>query len=83
MKKHSMHSVILTELGVAVFDDNKCVKSFPFSNPAVQYVELKKEQISLNELEQFLANLGSIVLVNDSSLLKLLRKKIHRGRHNG
>ena len=70
-----MHSVILTELGVAVFDDNKCVKSFPFSNPAVQYIELKKEQISLNELEQFLANLGSVVLVNDSSLLKLLRKK--------
>ena len=70
-----MYSVILTELGVAVFDDNKCVKSFPFSNPAVQYVDLKKEQINLNELEQFLANLGSIVVVNDSSLLKLLRKK--------
>ena len=70
-----MHSVILTELGIAVFDDNKCVKSFPFSNPATQYVELKKEQSSLNELEHFLANLGSIVVVNDSSLLKLLRKK--------
>ena len=70
-----MYSVILTELGVAVFDDNKCVKSFPFSNPAVQYVDLKKEQINLNELEQFLANLGSVVVVNDSSLLKLLRKK--------
>jgi nucleolar protein 56 len=75
MKMLSMYSVILTELGVAVFDDNKCVKSFPFSNPAVQYVDLKKEQINLNELEQFLANLGSIVTVNDSSLLKLLRKK--------
>ncbi len=70
-----MHSVILTELGIAVFDDNKCVKSFPFSNPATQYVELKKEQASINELEHFLANLGSIVVVNDSSLLKLLRKK--------
>lgn len=70
-----MHSVILTELGIAVFDDNKCVKSFPFSNPATQYVEIKKEQASLNELEHFLANLGSIVVVNDSSLLKLLRKK--------
>ncbi len=75
MEMHSMHSVILTELGIAVFDDNKCVKSFPFSNPATQYVELKKEQASLNELEHFLANLGSIVVVNDSSLLKLLRKK--------
>ncbi len=70
-----MHSVILTELGIAVFDDNKCVKSFPFSDPSVQYVEIKKEQASLNELEHFLANLGSIVAVNDSSLLKLLRKK--------
>jgi len=70
-----MYSVILTELGVAVFEDNKRVKSFPFSNPAAQYVELKKEQANLNELEQFLANLGSIVAVNDSSLLKLLRKK--------
>lgn len=70
-----MHSVILTELGIAVFDDNKCVKSFPFSNPSTQYVELKKEQASLNELEQFLTSLGSIVSVNDSSLLKLLRKK--------
>ncbi len=75
MEMHSMYSVILTELGIAVFDDNKCVKSFPFSNPAIQYVELKKEQASLNELEHFLANLGSIVVVNDSSLLKLLRKK--------
>ena len=75
MKMLSMHSVILTELGVAVFDDNKCVKSFPFAKPAIQYVDLKKEQINLNELEQFLGNLGSIVVVNDSSLLKLLRKK--------
>ncbi|MDE1842522.1 MAG: ribonucleotide-diphosphate reductase subunit beta [Thaumarchaeota archaeon] len=70
-----MHSVILTELGIAVFDDNKCVKSFPFSNPATQYVELKKEQAHLNELEQFLTSLGSAVIVNDSSLLKQLRKK--------
>ena len=72
---HSMHSVILTELGIAVFDDNKCVKSFPFSNPATQYVDIKKDQAHLNELEQFLAGLGSMVVVNDSSLLKILRKK--------
>jgi len=70
-----MHSVILTELGVAVFDDNKCVKSIPFSDPARQYIELKKEKSSINELEQFLTNLGTSVLVNDSSLMKVLRKK--------
>ncbi|CUR52439.1 Pre-mRNA processing ribonucleoprotein, binding domain protein [Nitrosotalea devaniterrae] len=70
-----MHSVILTELGIAVFDDNKCVKSFPFSNPAIQYVDVKKEQASFNELEHFLTSLGTVVLVNDSSLLKLFRKR--------
>ena len=69
-----MHSVILTELGVAIFDDNKCVKSFPFSNPAKQYVELKKEKSGLNELEQYLANLGTSVFVNDMALMKLLRR---------
>ena len=69
-----MHSVILTELGVAIFDDNKCVKSFPFSNPAKQYVELKKEKAGLNELEQYLVNLGASVFVNDISLMKLLRR---------
>ena len=70
-----MHSVILTELGIAVFDDNKCVKSFQFSNPAIQYVDVKKEQASFNELEHFLTSLGTVVLVNDSSLLKLFRKR--------
>ena len=83
MKMHFMHSVILTELGVAVFDDNKCVKSFPFSNPANEYVDLKKEQIQLNELEQFLSNIGSIVTVNDTTLLKLLRKKSIESESHG
>ena len=29
-----MYSIILTELGIAVFDNQKCVKSFSFENPA-------------------------------------------------
>jgi len=28
-----MHFVILTEIGVAVFDKNTCVKALPFSDP--------------------------------------------------
>ena len=70
-----MYSVILTELGVAVFDDNKCVKSIPFSNPARDYVELKKEKTSINGLEDFLASKGMSVFVNDASLVKSLRKQ--------
>lgn len=70
-----MYSVILTELGVAVFDDNKCVKSIPFADPARDYVELKKDKTSLSSLEDFLTNTGMSVYVNDSSLVKALRKK--------
>ncbi len=70
-----MYSVILTELGVAVFDDNKCVKSIPFSNPAKDYVELKKEKTGLYSLEDFLSSKGMSVYVNDASLVKALRKK--------
>lgn len=70
-----MHSVILTELGIAVFDNNKCVKSIPFSNPAREYIELKKEQADIADLEQFLGKLATSASVNDISLLKLLKKK--------
>lgn len=70
-----MHSVILTELGIAVFDNNKCVKSIPFTNPARDYIELKKEKANITDLEEFLSKLTSGVSVNDTSLLKLLKKR--------
>src|SRR5215467_4542421 len=75
MKMLYMHSVILSELGVAVFDDNKCVKSIPFADPARQYIEIKKEKSGINELEQFLTTLSTSIVVNDSTLMKILRKK--------
>ena len=37
-----MLSVILTELGIVVFEEQKFVKSFPFSVPAEDYVFAKK-----------------------------------------
>ncbi|MGI0073962.1 MAG: NOP5/NOP56 family protein [Nitrosotalea sp.] len=70
-----MHSVILTELGIAVFDNNKCVKSILFTNPARDYIELKKETADIADLEQFLSKLSSSASVNDTSLLKLLKKR--------
>ena len=36
-----MQSVVLTELGVIVLQDQKCVKSFPFDSPAADYVRAK------------------------------------------
>ena len=69
-----MHFVILTELGVAVFDENKCVKSIPFSDPATDYVDIKEERADISALQEFLPKLGNVISVNDLSLLKLLKK---------
>ena len=70
-----MLSVILTELGIAVFDEQKFVKSFPFSVPAEDYVFAKKGKSRLSELVRFLQEEGFDVLVNDIGLQDLLKKK--------
>ena len=69
-----MNSVILTELGIAVFDEEKCLKSFAFENPAEDYVFVKKGQSRLSELGRFL-NDSRTVIVNDQGLLDILKKK--------
>ena len=69
-----MYSTILTELGIAVFDDKKCLKTFPFENPAEEYVLVKKHESKLSELGKFLAS-GETVIVNDHGLLDILKKK--------
>jgi len=69
-----MYSTILTELGITVFDDEKCLKSFPFKNPAEEYVLVKKGESKLSEIGKFLAN-DQVTIVNDHGLLDILKKK--------
>jgi nucleolar protein 56 len=69
-----MYSTILTELGIAVFENEKCLKTFPFENPAEEYVLVKKGESKLGELGKFLAN-GEVTIVNDHGLLDILKKK--------
>jgi len=69
-----MYSTILTELGIVVFDNQKCVKTFPFENPSEDYVLVKKGQAKLTGLGKFLAN-NELVIVNDHGLLDILKKK--------
>ena len=69
-----MYSTILTELGIAVFDNEKCLKTFPFENPAEEYVSVKKNEAKLGEIGKFLGN-GEVTLVNDRGLLEILKKK--------
>ena len=68
-----MYSTILTELGIVVFDDKKCMKAFPFKNPAEEYVLVKKGQAKLAEIGKFLTN-NDTVIVNDHGLLDILKK---------
>ena len=36
-----MYSVILTELGISVLNEDKIDKAFPFSNPVKEYLAVK------------------------------------------
>jgi len=69
-----MYSIILTELGIVVFDKQKCMKTFPFENLAEEYVLVKKGQAKLTELGKFLTN-NEVIVVNDHGLLDILKKK--------
>jgi len=70
-----MYSVILTELGIAVLEDEKCLKAFPFSEPVEDYVFVKKGESRLSDLSKFLSNTEKSIEVNDHSLLSILKKK--------
>jgi len=70
-----MLSVILTELGIGVFNDNTCVKTVTFSEPANDYIFIKKGKSRISELSKFLSNDQNEATVNDLALYDLLKKK--------
>ncbi|MEM3143503.1 MAG: ribonucleotide-diphosphate reductase subunit beta [Candidatus Nitrosotenuis sp.] len=70
-----MYFVILTELGIAVTQDNKNVRSFPFTHPAVDFVKVKKGEYYTRELADMLAKSESGVLTNEDALVKVLKKE--------
>lgn len=70
-----MQSVILTELGIIVFDGNSVTKTFPFKNPATEFVELKKGRVKLDELADYLTDVKTGLKTNDDSLYDILKKK--------
>ena len=39
-----MHTVVLTELGIAVYQDDAKLYSIPFENPAEEYVAIKQQK---------------------------------------
>ncbi len=69
-----MHSVILTEFGISVFNEGKLEKAFPFSDPVKDYLSIKNKQARLEELIDYLAPLQRGVATNDSALVNILKK---------
>ena len=69
-----MYSVILTELGISVFNDGQVDKAFAFSNPVKEYLAVKSKEAKLNELINYLAKIQRGVAVSDESLLAILKK---------
>ena len=69
-----MYSVILTELGISVFNQEKLEKSFSFANPVKDYLLIKNKESKLNELTQYLTSIQRGVSVSDESLLAILKK---------
>ena len=69
-----MYSVILTELGISVFNDGQVDKAFAFSNPVKEYLAVKSKEAKLNELINYLAKIQRGVSVSDESLLAILKK---------
>ena len=69
-----MYSVILTELGVTVFEDEKFLKSFPFSDPTSEYLAIKNREDSADEISKFLTKFHAGIVVSDERLFSILRK---------
>ncbi len=69
-----MYSVILTEFGISVFNDNKFEKAFPFSNPVKNYLSVKNKEEDLTSLIEFLSPFQRGVITNEPSLVSTLKK---------
>ncbi len=69
-----MYSVVLTELGISVFNDGELDKAFSFSNPVKEYLAVKNKESKLNELVDYLALTQRGFSVSDESLLVILKK---------
>ena len=69
-----MHSVILTELGIIVSDQQTITETYPFSDALGQYMAVKKKEGVPNKLVKYLEELETGFMVSDESLLFILKK---------
>lgn len=70
-----MQSVVLTELGIVIFDGTSCVKTFAFADAVSEYMAIKHGEANLSELIEHAESLDTGVKVNDAALLDALHSK--------
>ncbi len=69
-----MYSVILMELGIGVFEDQKCLKSFSFSDPVSDYISIKDGKAKVSELVGYLSEIVTVIETNNNSLYWTLKR---------
>ena len=69
-----MYDIILTELGIVVMKDDSCVKQFPFTRRAQEYLDCKSGKASLAALVTFLAAENAEVETNDNGVMSILKR---------
>lgn len=70
-----MQTVILTELGIAVYDSGSFVRSFPFGDAASEYLGIKDGNADLGGLLEHVSGLETGVRVSDAALYGILKRK--------
>ncbi|KAG2474426.1 MAG: rRNA biogenesis protein Nop5/Nop56 [Nitrosopumilales archaeon] len=69
-----MYSIILTELGITIFEDQKCLKTFPFSDPVSDYLSIKNGKANVSELIDYVSNFETSIETNNDSLYRILKR---------
>lgn len=67
-----VQSIVLTELGIAIMDGDRCIKSFPFASPAPDYVEAMSGR-GIDELLEYIASAQESFVVSHESIYKALK----------
>jgi len=67
-----VQSIILTELGIAILEDKKCIKSFPFAKPAKEYANIRNSRC-ISDINRHIASARTSFLVSHRSLYNSLK----------
>ena len=70
-----MHTVVLTELGIVVYQDDAKLYSISFADPAAEYVAIKQQKSLPADLADRLAKEQIGIAVTDESLMTMLKNE--------